>query len=117
MSELKLCPECGRGHLRPTGEVATDAERSEPFRETGETRKYVCDNPECEMHKSNLVNREYIPLSDIASLEVIKAADIEKMKNNPRLCTSCQKETEIVYNKDDNRLCKECLGNYRSQPS
>ena len=56
MSELELCPKCQKGHLTPTGEVATDAEGSEQVGERGVTRKFVCDNPECEMHNSDLEN-------------------------------------------------------------
>jgi hypothetical protein len=58
---------------------------------------------------------ENIPINTNLSLKVTKAEDIEKMKNNPSLCIICQKETEIVYNKDDVRLCKECLDNVRDR--
>jgi hypothetical protein len=56
---------------------------------------------------------ENIPIGDSLSLKVTKAADVERMKNNPRLCTSCQKETEIVFSKGNARFCKECWDNFR----
>ena len=47
--------------------------------------------------------------------KVTKAADIEKMKNNPRLYTVCQNEKEIVYRKENVKLCRECLDNIKHQ--
>ena len=47
MSELELCPKCQNGYLTPTGEVATDEKGTEQLGERIETRKFVCDNPEC----------------------------------------------------------------------
>jgi ribosomal protein L37AE/L43A len=58
---------------------------------------------------------ENVPVGDSLSLKVTKAADVEEMKNNPRLCSSCQKETEIVFRKDNIRLCKKCLDSFREK--
>jgi hypothetical protein len=41
---LKLCPKCNEGILRPTGKAGIDAEKDEPFREVGQARRYQCDN-------------------------------------------------------------------------
>ena len=35
--ELELCPECKKGHLKPTGQAGT----------TGSIRIFVCDNDNC----------------------------------------------------------------------
>ena len=88
MSELQLCPKCqkghlkptGEGHLKPTGEVATDVEGSEQVGERGETRKFVCDNPECEMHKSDLVHTEYVSRSDSSGWKLTRAEDRTDLK-------------------------------------
>jgi GNAT superfamily N-acetyltransferase len=56
---------------------------------------------------------EKIPIGDSVSAKVTKAEDVEKRKNNPRLCNSCDKETEIVYTKDNIRLCKKCVVSFR----
>lgn len=45
--ELELCPECKKGHLKLTGQARTAAESTEPFRETGLMRIFVCDNNNC----------------------------------------------------------------------
>jgi len=115
LSELELCPVCKKGYLRPTGEVATNAEAKEPFRETGSMRKLVCDNPECESKRASVGINEYIPVSATPTLEVTKAEDLQKMKNNPNLCTVCQNEKEIVYRKENVKLCRECLDNIKHQ--
>ena len=114
MSELELCPKCKKGHLRPTGLVGIDRD-PELSVKTGESRRYECDNPECEMRRSDLVHSEHIPVSASASLEVTKAEDLEKMENNPRICTVCQNEKEIVYRKETVKLCKECLDKIKRQ--
>ena len=36
-------------------------------------------------------------------------------KDNPKLCNSCQKDTEIVFSKDNIRLCKKCLDIFRDK--
>lgn len=58
---------------------------------------------------------EKVSISDSLSMKVTKAEDVEKRKNNPRLCSSCDKETEIVYTKDNIRLCKKCLDSFREK--
>ena len=45
--ELELCPECKKSYLRPTGQSRTAGKRTEPFRETGSMRIFVCDDYNC----------------------------------------------------------------------
>lgn len=116
MAGLDLCPVCKKGYLRPTGESAVSGENTEPFRETGSMRKLVCDNSECETRRTNLgINEPEINIGGNPSLKVTKAADVERMKNNPRICTVCQNEKEIVYRKENVKLCKECLDKIKRQ--
>jgi hypothetical protein len=118
LSDLELCPKCKKGYLKPTGEFAIGGEITEPFRETDSMRKVKCDNPECETNRTNYGRQMYeseVKIGETLTAQVIKAVDVEKMKNNPRLCTSCQKETEIVFRKDDVRLCKVCLDSFRDK--
>jgi hypothetical protein len=49
---------------------------------------------------------ENISNTDSVSAKVTKAADIEKMKNNPLLCGICRKEKEIVLRDGNFKLCK-----------
>jgi len=118
LSELELCKVCKKGHLRPTGEATVSGEVKEPFRETDTEREVECDNPECATNQTNYGRNMYEPeIVSGESLEgkVTSAADLEKMKNNPRLCTSCQKEKDIVFTKDNVRVCKECLNNFKDR--
>jgi len=47
MGNLELCPKCQKGYLKSTGQPNTAAESTEPFRETGSMRIFVCDNDDC----------------------------------------------------------------------
>jgi ribosomal protein L37AE/L43A len=49
------------------------------------------------------------------SIKVTKADEAVNRKHNPRLCNSCQKESEIVFSKDNIRLCKKCLDSFRDK--
>ena len=40
---------------------------------------------------------ENISNTDSVSAKVTKAADLEKMKNNPLLCSICRKEVTIIW--------------------
>ena len=72
----------------------------------------------CETNRTNIgVTEKEINVDDAVTVKVIRAEDVEKRKNNPKLCTSCNKETEIVFAKGDARFCKECLDNFRDQPT
>jgi hypothetical protein len=103
--KLELCPVCNKGYLRPTGESAIRGETTEPFRETDSMRKLRCNNSDCETNRTNIrVNEPEIKVDDNVSDKVTKAEDVEKRKHNPRLCYSCDKETEIVFTKDNIRL-------------
>lgn len=59
----------------------------------------------------NLINQQVYR----TSIKVTKADEVKKRKDNPRLCNSCQKETEIVFSKDNIRLCKKCLDIFRDK--
>jgi hypothetical protein len=118
MAGLDLFSVCKKGYLRPTGESAISGDNTEPFRETDSMRKLECDNPDCETNRTNIgVTEKEINVDDAVTVKVIRAEDVEKRKNNPKLCTSCNKETEIVFAKGDARFCKECLDNFRDQPT
>ena len=79
-------------------------------------RKLQCDNSDCETNGTNIGIREPgVKVSEDLGITVTRAEDVGKMKNNPRLCNSCQKETEIVFSKDNVRLCKECLDAFRDR--
>lgn len=52
-NESELCPKCGHGHLRPTGESSTAGGNVDPFRQTGNMRILVCDN--CGMKRANVL--------------------------------------------------------------
>ena len=65
--------------------------------------------------RANAGISEYIPMSDNANLKVTKAEDLEKMENNPKICTVCQNEKEIVYRKENVKLCRECLDKIKHQ--
>jgi hypothetical protein len=58
-----------------------------------------------------------IKVNGIVGAEVTKAADVERMRKNLRLCTSCGKETQIVFSKDNARFCQECWDNLRQPPN
>ena len=51
--EMKTCSQCGKGTLRPTGDIEKFVDE-----ETGEHRQHVrlrCDNPECEYEGVDIV--------------------------------------------------------------
>jgi len=58
---------------------------------------------------------EKIEITAMVTAKVTKAEDVEKMKNNPRLCNSCGKETEIVFRDGNFRLCKVCQDNLKEK--
>jgi hypothetical protein len=49
MSEdnLQRCPKCGKGLMRPTGDIGTYKEIETPYMDKSDTRECVCDNDEC----------------------------------------------------------------------
>jgi hypothetical protein len=73
MSEdnLKPCPICEKGKMRPTGRAGTQGEKQEPFREISDARNYICDN--CGHHMSAVENTEYVEVRDSVTPSVNKA--------------------------------------------
>jgi len=47
MADVQLCPKCQIGHLKPSGQPSIAKESTEPFRESGSMRIFVCDNNDC----------------------------------------------------------------------
>lgn len=67
----KLCPTCGKGYLRPAAEAATAGESTEPVGEISDIHIYACDN--CGHREPKAVLKEYIPVSESVTAELIKA--------------------------------------------
>jgi hypothetical protein len=72
MSEnnLPLCPNCGKGSMRPTGKAAFLGETEEPFREMSEARRYECDR--CGHIQFDAHLTEHLGISDSVSASVEK---------------------------------------------
>ena len=116
MAGLDLCSVCKKGYFRPTGESAINGDNKEPFRETDSMRKLQCDNPDCETNRTNIgVTEKEIKFDDTVTVKVIGAEDLEKLENNHRMCTVCQIDKEIVYRKENVKLCRECLDKIKRQ--
>jgi hypothetical protein len=58
---------------------------------------------------------ENISITHSVSAKVTKAADLQKMKNNPQLCSICKKEKEIVLRDGNFKLCKVCQDNLKEK--
>jgi hypothetical protein len=79
---VELCPKCRIGYLRPTGQSSTAGESTEPFKETGSMRFFVCDN--CGFKKPEGESNEYIPIGETLEMKVIKANTNENTQDNTK---------------------------------
>jgi hypothetical protein len=101
MIEPKKCSVCKVGLLIPAG---------------NDLGQFRCDNPECRMYLQNKnVDKnmfETVKFGDSASAKVTTRAEFEARKRERR-CSSCDEKKDIVFEKGDARLCKDCLDNFR----
>lgn len=51
---------------------------------------------------------ENISITESVTAKVTKAVDVERMKDNPLLCSICREEKEIVLRDGNFKLCKVC---------
>lgn len=113
MSEnFRLCPFCQKGELRIHRRVV-EGEATPPFRQKGESNQLICDMCNQVVHDNTMYER--IAIYDSVSMKVTKAEEVERIKNNPRICKSCEQEKEIVYRDEKIKLCQECLDPFREQ--
>jgi hypothetical protein len=79
----------------------------------GESNQLICDMCNHVVHDNKLFER--IAISDSVSMKVTKAAKVERLKNDPNICTSCKQEKQIVLRDYNFRLCQECLDSLKDQ--
>jgi hypothetical protein len=105
----KLCPFCKKGELRIHSIVISGDTDNNPI---GESNQLICDICSHTLYDKKLFERIVISDSVIA---VTKPDDLERIMNNPKICTYCEKEKRAVYSDEKIKLCKECFDSIMGQ--
>ena len=108
---FRLCPFCKKGEMRIHRRVV-EGETKEPFWQKGESNQLVCDMCGHVIQDNELMER--ISITDSVSANVTKASEVEATKKASR-CNSCDQKKDIVFEKRDIRLCKECLDDFMQE--
>jgi hypothetical protein len=108
---FRLCPFCKKGEMRMHRRVV-EGETKKPFWQKGESNQLVCDMCGHVIHDNELMER--ISIIDSVSAKVTKASELEARKKERR-CSSCDEKKDIVFEKGDFRLCKECLDDFMKE--